>query len=347
MKAAFLYGKRDLRLMDAPAPELGPDDVLVRVRAAFVCGTDVRLLENGSERITERTPLAPGHEMSGVVEAVGSRVTVCRPGQRVAVGPNMGCGTCAHCIAGSTHLCRDYRALGIHLPGAFAEFVRVPEAAVRQGNLFEIAPRLSFEEAALAEPLSCVVNAFERLRVGPGESALIFGAGPLGLLHAKMARLAGASPVLVADPNAERLEASRTIDPQLVPIGGPDVKSGVRDATRGRGVDVCITACPSPEAQAAALDLAAVNGRVLFFGGLPAGKALVPLDTNLIHYKQLMVTGTARASLAQIRRSLRLLEDALIRVADLISTRSPLEEIHAAFRKAAQGIGLKHAIVFG
>jgi L-iditol 2-dehydrogenase len=259
----------------------------------------------------------------------------------------MGCGTCDSCVSGNTQFCENgYRAFGINLPGGFAEFTLVPAEAVRQGNLCPISPAVSFAAAALAEPLSCVFNAFQRCAIRPGDRVLIIGAGPIGLMHAKLARMGGAARIFLNDLSTERLEACLALEPGLATVPGADPETRLLEATGGKGLEVVITACPAPEAQVTALKVAAVNGRVLFFGGLPADRAVVPLDTNLIHYRQLVVTGTARQSLGQFRQVLRLIEEGLVKVDDLVSARWPLERIGEAFRSVMGGSGLKHVVSF-
>ncbi len=346
MKAAFLFGKEDLRLKETPVPAIQENEILLRVKAACLCGTDVRMYKSGYKLATPDAPLIIGHEMSGIIEAVGRKVTQYREGMRVMIGPNMGCGTCELCISGQTHLCPRYQALGIHIHGASAEFVRIPEAAVYQGNIFELPSNLSWVEASLIEPLSCVYNGFERANIRPGDTVIIFGAGPIGLMHAKMAKMAGASLVMMNDINQAKLEQCADLDPAFIPIPSPEIREQIKERTRGRGTDVGITACPAQAAQQLALELAAINGRVIFFGGLPAETAIVPLNTNLIHYRQLIVTGTTRASLHHIRRTLELLERRLIQVEDLIQDRYAIDRIEEAMVRLANGQGLKHAIQF-
>ncbi len=346
MKAAFLFGKEDLRLQETQVPPIQETEILLRVQAASLCGTDLRMYKSGHKFATPESPLIIGHEMSGVVAAVGGKVAHFREGMRVMVGPNLGCGYCELCISGNTHLCPRYQALGIHLHGAFAEYVRIPEAAIQQGNIFEISTSLSWAEASLIEPLSCVYNAFERAQIRPGDIVLIFGAGPIGLMHAKMAKMAGASQVMISDTNQVRLDECTRLDSSFVSIDSSEIKTQILERTRGKGIDVGITACPAPMAQQLALELAATNGRVIFFGGLPSDNCIVPLDTNLIHYKQVLVTGTTKASLQHIRKTLDLLESRLIRVDDLIRDRYRIEQIEEAMAKLAAGQGLKHTIVF-
>lgn len=345
MIAARLYGKEDLRVDEMPLPDIAPGEILLKVKASAVCGTDIRMYENGYKGISDASPLVLGHELSGVIEQTGKTVGHYREGMRVAVAPNIGCGVCDLCVGGNTQLCPDYRGLGINLDGGFAEYIRIPEDAVRQGNVMELAPGVSFAEAALAEPLSCVYNAFERCHVGPGDVVLIIGAGPIGLMHARMARMAGAARVILNDLREERLALSRRIEAGLITIAGSKIlKEQIEQLTAGRGVDVCITACPSPRAQSESLELAAINGTVCFFGGLPADRSRVSLDTNLIHYRQLNLTGTTRSSLRQYRKTLKLIGDGLLQVGDLISASYSVRDIKTAFQNVIQGIGLKNVL---
>ncbi len=346
MRAAALYGKEDLRVREAKVPPIDADEMLVQVKGAFVCGTDVRMFHNGYAGVSETTPLILGHEGSGVIARVGSRVKNFKEGMRVAVAPNIGCGICDVCVSGNTHLCPDCTALGIHLPGFFADYVKIPASFVRQGNVVEIPETLSFEEAALTEPLACVFNAFEKSKMRPGETVLVIGAGPIGLMHAKMAQIAGAEKIMINDLSRERLDLCRQLDSTFVTLESENLKEELDTMTEGRGVDVCITACPAPQAQQIALELAAINGRIIFFGGLPADKAHVSLNTNLIHYKQLEVTGTTRQSLSQYRRALRLVACGRINIKDLISSRTALTQIQSALDNISQARSLKSAIYF-
>jgi L-iditol 2-dehydrogenase len=283
--------------------------------------------------------------MSGTIERVGAGVTGFSSGQRVCVAPNYNPVASKLTIAGEGHLDPNYRALGIHEDGAFAEFVRIPALAVQQGNVFPIPDHVSFTEAALVEPMACVFNAYEKARTGPGDIVLIIGAGPIGVMHGKMSRLAGAGKVIINDLNVERLDLARRIDPSFIPVGG-DPRGELIKLTDGAGADVIITACPVPEVQTLAVELAAVNGRVVFFGGLPKDRAVVPLDTNLIHYGQLMVTGTTRQSLRQFQAVLALVSDRVLRLEDLVTSTHPVEEAELAISEMAAARGLKARLEF-
>jgi L-iditol 2-dehydrogenase len=348
MKAARLYGKEDLRVVDVPVPEIGEKEILLKVRSTAICGTDIRMYKNGVDGIDENNPVTLGHEIAGTIETVGAGITEYSPGTDVVVQPNMGCGVCDLCVSGNTQLCPNYhRALGINLDGGFAEYVRIPEKAVVQGNLAEIPEGTSLELAAIAEPFSCVYNAFERCSIRPGDSVLVIGAGPIGILHGMLAKLAGASPVMLHDLSDERLEIAEKLEPFFTAIPKGKLKERVYELTGGKGADVGITAAPSPQAQIDAMDVAAVNGTVIFFGGLPKDKAKVLQDSNIVHYKQIWITGTTRSNMSQFRRSLKLIADKRVDVSGIVTHKFPLEKIQKAFEQVIQGKGMKSVVTFG
>ena len=345
MLAAKLYGKNDLRVERVPIPTINDDEILVRVKAATICGTDVRIYLNGLNGIDADNPLVLCHEFAGTIETVGAHVSNYHIGQRVTVAPNIGCGICNLCVSGNSHHCGKLMAIGIHLDGGFAELVRIPSAAVRLGNVTPIADSVSYVAAAANEALSCAYSAFERYVVNPGETVVIIGAGAIGLMHAQLAKMAGAAKIILNDLSETRLAECASLAPYII-----TVKDGlyerVMEETGGMGSDVIITACSAASAQRDALALAALDGRVNFFGGLPKGKEMVELDTNLIHYRQISVTGTTRASHAHYRKTLGLIASGLVNVDPLVTHRYPLTDIQKAFENAATAVGLRHAIIF-
>jgi L-iditol 2-dehydrogenase len=346
MFVARLYGPEDLRVEETQVPIIGDNEILLKVKACAICGTDLRLFKNGINSTTYTEPRILGHEFSGIIEKIGNNVRGFSCGTRVAVAPNMGCGLCDRCISGNTHLCEDYKALGINLDGGMAEYVRIPGAAITQGNIVVLDNWMSFEEAALNEPFSCVYNGFSQCVVKPGDKVLIMGAGPIGLLHAKLAKLAGASKVIISDLSDDRLDMCKKIDKFFITLQGSDIKNNIMSLTKGEGLNVCITANSSPDAQASALELMAIGGRVNFFGGIPKSKEIVPLNTNLIHYRQLIITGSTRASLSQYRQTLRFLSDGIVSIKEFVTGRFSLHDVINAFRLAVDTKGLKNVIEF-
>ncbi len=352
MRAAVLYGPGDMRIEEVPTPRPGPGGLLVRVRAAAICGTDLRIFAFGFNRPELQGALHEGrvlgHELAGDVVAAGGDVSEFAPGDRVTIAPNIGCGMCAECVRGLDHLCRRYDAVGVTLDGGFAEYVVFPGRAVARGNVCPIPAGLSYEESAVNEVLACCFNGMEACRVGPGDVVLVMGAGPAGAMHLLLARLAGARKVMITDLARERLGLVAKLGPDVViDLGRDDIGEATARETDGRGADVVIVACPSSEAQRQALGLAGVGGRVNFFGGLPRGRENVTLDTNLIHYKQLVVTGTTGSSAYQFRRTLGMLAGGRLDIKPVITRRFGLEDIQTAFEEARNSTGLKTVILPG
>jgi L-iditol 2-dehydrogenase len=203
---------------------------------------------------------------------------------------------------------------------------------------------VSFEAAAANEAFACVYNSFERYGVNPGDVVLIIGAGAIGMMHAELAFLAGASKVILNDIAQSRLNECKAIDPRIITVS-ENLKEAVDRETNGRGADGVVTACSVPSVQEAAFDYAGLDGRVNFFGGLPAGKDAV-LDTNQIHYKQLQVSGTTRSSHEHYRKTLDFISKGIVDIDPLVTDRHPIESVHKAFENAAAQKGLKQAIVF-
>lgn len=342
MLAARMYGIDDVRVEEVPTPAPGAGEILIKIEAAAICGTDIRMISNGAKGIDAEHPKTLGHEFAGTIYQLGEGVTGYHIGQRVAMAPNFGCGICDQCVSGNIHLCKDYLAPGINIDGGFAEYCLIPAPAVRGGNLCILDNNVSFEEGAINEPLSCVCNGFEQAHIHPGDYVLIIGGGPIGIMHSALALMAGAV-VYLNNRSEERLIAAKRIYPELHTISG-DPKQAIMEATNGHGADVIITACPSPAAQAQALELASVGGRVVFFGGIPADKEPVGLNTNLIHYKQLIVTGSTRASITQYRKTLRYISTGVLDVKPLITAKFSLKEINKGIDFAKRGVGLKNII---
>lgn len=344
MLAARMYGVNDIRIEDVPTPSPAAGEMLIKVKAAAVCGTDVRMITNGAKGINEDNPCILGHELAGVIEKLGERVSGYSVGQRVAVAPNMGCGICDPCVKGNGHLCPDYKALGINLDGGFAEYCLIPEQAVRGGNVCILEDGVSFDDGAVNEPLSCVCNGFEKADIRAGDKVLVIGAGPIGIMHCALALMAGAV-VYLNDISEARLNEAKSIYPKINIIKG-DLKSELMSATNGYGADVIITACPVPSVQSLAVELAALEGRVIFFGGIPASKEPVGINTNLVHYKQLILSGTTRASITQYRKTLRYISSGVLDVKPLVTAHFPLAEIKTAIELASRAEGLKNIITF-
>ncbi len=344
MKAAQLTGKESLRITEVPVPEIGPDEILLKVRAASICGTDVRMYKNGYKNVSEDHPLILGHEFSGDIAEVGKNVSGYHAGQKVSVAPNIGCGVCDMCVSGNTHLCRTYDAFGVTMDGGFAEYVRISENAIRQGNVSPLKEDISYPAAALVEPLSCVYNGQMLLNAPKGADTLIIGMGPIGIMHIMTAKVFGAGRIFVNDLNADRLRKAKELIPDVIPLEG-DVLSALHK-NGAEGVDVCIIAAPAASAQAQSLEYMNMNGKILYFGGLPAGKENVTINTNLIHYKQLTIRGCTKQSVSEYRLCAKLVNDGRIPLHLIMSDAYSIDRFQEAMDNAAAARGLKHVIIF-
>jgi len=243
-------------------------------------------------------------------------------------------------------MCPDYEAFGVSWDGGFQEYVRIPASAVARGNVVKLPDRLSFVEAAICEPFSCTYNSWRLLRTSPGDTVLIIGAGPIGACHVMVNRLAGAAKIIVADVSDTRLKEIAGLGADIVVnSAGSDLAEAVAKETSGRGCDVVITACSVPEVQAQALGLAAVHGRINFFGGMPSGKENVTLNTNLIHYKELVVLGTTGSTLSDFHKSIEIAASGRVNLGALATGRFSIGQTADAFAYAASGSGMKAVVV--
>lgn len=331
MLAAIYNGKKNIKIRDIPKPKIGDDEVLLKVKACSICGTDRKIFEYGHFKIKEKNEQILGHEISGVIEEVGGKVDYYEKGMRVALAPNVGCGFCEVCRKGLEQLCLDYNAFGISWPGGFAEYVKIPEIAIKHGNLVEIPESLSYEEAAVIEPLSCCYNAYESLNMRPGESLLIFGAGPMGILHLILNKHLGIGMTIVVDIDEKRLKLSQGFGADYLIKSGSRIKKAIMNLTNGMGVDNIITAASVPEIQKEALEFIAINGKINFFAGLPVGREEIKLNSNIIHYKQLRITGTTGASLKQFRQTVKLSQNAGFNIKKIITKKIDVEELGTIF----------------
>lgn len=330
---------------EIPVPEIGPDELLLRVEAASICGTDIKIMRAGHRKLAPGQRIVLGHEFAGVIARAGSLVRGYTEGGRVGVAPNWSEGRSEAGIRGQANYCPDYSAFGINCDGAHAEYVRIPAEVIRQGNITPLPDDLPWENASLAEPLSCVIGAQKSIRLGPGDCVAVFGCGPMGLLHIQLAAATGAEKILAIDTNPVRLAFARKLGATHLhhnePGAGAALAAQVAALTGGRGLDAAITAAPIPDIVPEALPLLGVYGRLCLFSGLPRDHPGVVLDANAIHYKNLLVTGTTGGCNADYRLALRLIASGRVPVGEVISHRYSLSDLAGAYATAASGQAMK------
>lgn len=343
MKAGVLLSVNDVNFSTIADPKLETGDMLLKVKAATVCGTDIRILR-GKKTSGIRYPSVLGHEFAGVVADAGGN-TQFAVGDAVCVCPQFACGHCEYCIRGAENLCRNMMAMGYELDGAFAEYVRIPASGVKSGNVFAVPKGLSFEEAALAEPLACVMNGQERVGVRMGDTVAILGAGPIGILHIKLARLSGARLIIVSELSPLRRAAALKAGADMaVDPGAEDLFACVKSATGDLGVDVAIVAIGVPSLANDAIRLVCHRGRVSFFAGFSKG-VQAELDVNAIHYNELVVTGSFGLTRVLFERALNLIASGLLEMKSILTHRFSLSDIKIALDTAEQGSAIKVAII--
>ena len=340
VKAAILHGKELIRVEDVTPPQLNPGEVRVRIEAALTCGTDLKVFKRGYHAKMIVPPAVFGHELAGVISEVGSR----RPedgnqnwqiGDRVVPANSAPCDNCFHCGVGQENICDDLQFLN----GAYAESIVVPARIVRK-NLLRLKPETDFADAALTEPLACVVQGVDDTKLRAGQHVLVIGAGPIGLIFVALARNRGCE-VTVAGRRAARLEAAQRLGAnQVVDIGdGSGLVTRVREATKTH-FDAVIEAVGRPETWEASVHLVRKGGTVNFFGGCPAGTT-VALDTTFIHYSDLTLLASFHHTPRAIRRALEFIEAGVVHAGDFVDGECPLTQLPELFKKMAAG---NHAI---
>lgn len=338
MRAVVLHGPDDLRVEDVAEPVLPPGGLLIRPAFLGICGSDVRSWRHGSPRI--EGPQVLGHEISGRV--VASDTSGIAVGTPVAVCPGAPCGDCRACSAGRGNLCAQRRVFGYDLPGGMAELLAVPADWVRNGGVVGLDAGRSLDYGALVEPLHTVLNGQEQARIADGDSVLVLGLGPIGVLHVASARSRGAAPVVGVDPDRARVSAAGEI------LGAADVEpmddgwvGRVRARVGGGRFDVVVVAVGSREAVAQAIDLTEAGGRILAFAGMAPGHHVMDVDLNGLHYRQLSLVGTFGGTPAHFRRAVSWLGGSTLDVGAYAPLRFGLSDALDAFASVERGDGLK------
>ncbi len=340
MKAAVLAALERLEVRDIERPVCGEREMLVKVKACAVCGSDIRCFHFGSDRI--RMPAVIGHELSGEIVEVGRQVDRWKPGQRIAVGADMPCGACYWCANGMGTSCLTNLAVGYQFPGGFQEYLLLNETTLRHGPITSIPDHLSYAEAALAEPLGCAIHGLELAQFGIGKSICIVGLGPIGCMMLELAKAYGASRVFAAQRSRKRLEMARQFNPEarFVATEEEDLVEAVMRETDGEGVDLVITTSGTVKAHEDAIRIVRRRGYVNLFGGLKNQPKLC-IDSNLIHYKECFLMGSHGSVPRQHRIAVDLIAKGAVQAKKYISATFPLEKIKEAFAYHESRQGLK------
>jgi len=326
MNAAMLYGVKDLRIQETEIPRIGDGEVLVKVKAATTCGTDLKIYQRGYVEKIIKLPTIFGHEWAGEVVDIGTKLEWPQKGMRVRAGNSAPCLHCTMCQKGKYNLCENM----IWLWGAYAEYIKVPARMVLV-NMQEIPAHVSYEEASLAEPLACVLHGVEEAGVKLGDNVAIIGAGPIGLLHLLTVKKMGVEKAIMIDLVDERLDFAKKVGAdETINSGRENAMEKVREYTSGYGADVAIEAIGVPATWEQALKLARKGGTVLEFGGCPPGTE-IRLDAEQLHYGEMKVLGAFHTTPLHFRKALSLIASRTIDVRPLITRKMKLAQLREAF----------------
>ncbi|MGD0159391.1 MAG: zinc-dependent dehydrogenase [Candidatus Bathyarchaeia archaeon] len=340
MKTAVYYGPRDVRLEESEVPEIADKEILVKIHACGVCGTDIKTVMRGHPLI--KPPTVLGHEIAGEIVKMGKDVMEHKIGERVVVAPYVPDGTCYYCLHGRYTMCS-----GLYdqtpTPGGFAEFVKVPDNIVKKGTL-EIPGTVSYEEASLTEPLACCLHGIEECHVGVGDSIAIVGDGPIGLMHLQLAKVKGATKTILSGQLNERLKLAEELGADVT-VNETEEKpvEKVMEETDNRGADAVIVAVGSVAAAEEGLKMVRKGGIINFFGGFPSQSEL-KLDPNLIHYSEVTITGTFGFSHITFANALQLIGIKRVNVDKLITHKFRLNQVLTAIDVLAERKGLKAVV---
>lgn len=341
MLAAVLYGRENVKIEPVDIPRLQGGDILVKVRAALTCGTDVKVYRRGYHARMIVPPALFGHELAGDVVAVAPDVEAFRPGDRVVAANSAPCGNCRTCIKGNQNLCDDM----LFNNGAYAEYMRIP-ARIVQKNTYVIPDHLSYQDAALSEPLACVMRGLEETNLEAGDTCAVIGLGPIGLMFVRLAKVRGIRVIAVGRRKTQVERAALMgADEVLISGDGVDVVGEVRRWTGGHGVDGSVEAVGIPETWEQAVRMVRKGGTVNFFGGCP-NDSHVSLDTSLLHYSEITCKASFHHTPRHVQRALAAVSRGEITAGDFVNRVEPLTNFLEVMRHLMSHNGhMKTAII--
>ena len=340
MRAVVLNGPNDFAPTDIPKPVIGDNDMLLEMKKAAICGTDMRILA-GTKTKGVRYPSVIGHEMCGVIAEVGKNVTGFQVGDKVSIANVIPCGSCPVCLAGRENACMNRKAIGYEFNGGFEEYVLIPEIAIKSGNVIKLPEDVSFTAGALIEPLSCCIRGLKNAGTGFNDTVLIVGAGPIGLMHMQLSKIAGAKQVIVSEPNEMRREvalelgADRVVDPTK-----ENLEQIIKDATNGMGADVIVMAIGVPALVNSTLKLCKKGGTVNLFAGF-AGTGECQIEVNTIHYNEINVNGSTAYKRADYLEAADMVITKKINLDKIATHTFKIDEFQDAYEMCKSGKGLK------
>jgi len=336
LKAAFYFGKEDIRIKDVGVPVLSDGEALIKVRWAGICGSDLTIYKGRDERV--RPPLIIGHEFSGEIVNIASRSSSkVKVGDRVVVEPLLPCGKCYACRMGMYHACKSLKIMGVHAPGCFAEFIKVPVSTI-----YKVPDELSLELAALIEPVSVAYHALRRSGLQVGDSIAVLGGGPIGLFIAEIAREGGASLVIVSEINLYRLNFAEKMGFHVIRADKVNVEEEVKKLTQERGVDIVFDAAGVPATASQLVSLCKIGGRAVVVGIHRGVEGWI--DLKNLCYKEITLFGSRNYHYPDFEKGIELIRNNKTRFGSFITNKIDLEDLAEEIRKLEKGEGVKSLV---
>jgi len=340
MKAVVLEGANKFGIKIIDKPEIAQDEILLKMERAAICGTDIRILE-GRKTKDVRYPSVIGHEICGIIAEVGAAVKGYMVGEKVAIANVIPCGSCSSCLDGRENACLNRTAIGYQFDGGFAEYVRIPQTCIKAGNVVKLPPDISFTAGALIEPLACCIRGLLNAGTGFNDIVLVIGAGPIGLMHIQLAKIAGASKVIVSEPNAFRREKAALLGGDvIVDPETEELHQIIMNHTGGLGVDVVMLAIGVPALVNDAFKLCKKGGTVCLFAGF-SGTGACTIEANIIHYGEINVCGSTAYKRSDYLMAAEMVKNNKINLDEIATDSYKLDDFAAAYEMNKSGAGLK------
>ena len=347
MKAVVLHGPdnypNNYEVTDIPKPTCGDDEILLQMKAAALCGTDKRIF-TGAKTKGVRPDSVVGHEICGLISEVGKNVKGYSAGEKVAIANVIPCGHCPACLSGRENACMDRKAIGYEFNGGFEEYVLIPKVCIESGNVVKLPESVSFEAGALIEPLACCIRGLRNTGTGFNDTVLIIGAGPIGLMHLELSKIAGARKVIVSELDADKREIAMKLGAdRVVDSANEDLAKVISEETDGYGVDRIVMAIGITGLVNDTLKLAKKGGTVCLFAGFPKGKT-AEIDPSIIHYNELHVTGSTAYKRIDYLQAADMVKTGKIDLDAIVSAKFGLDDFRDALDLHMSGKALKVVI---
>lgn len=331
MKVAIFEAPKRISVREKKIMPLDSGSIRLKVVSCAVCGSDQRIFKEGNSRITE--PRVLGHEIAGEVVELGNNVKKFKIGDRLSVGADIPCGNCSFCNNGQPNCCDINLAMGYQFDGGFAQYVTLNELVVEDGPVQKFDNQTSYDIACMAEPLACCINGFEVALAKTEQKIAIFGAGPIGIMLALLAKYYNCTKLIIIEPNSFRRNFAKKLfhEASVLNPNETDIVDVIMEETMGHGADILFTACPVVETHQQAIECVAKKGVVNLFGGVPKIAPPIELLSNTIHYKEAYITGSHGSTPKQHSKALDLICNREIILDDLISSKIKLDDINNVF----------------